>query len=86
MTAASKSEQYANRPPAQVLAAEVVDLFCNLGRALFDPYRPERHYMRGPGPKWHARQILRAGAVPRPGGSAGGAAVPFPHAHRWSET
>ncbi len=18
-------------------------------------YRPERHYMRGPGPKWHAR-------------------------------
>jgi hypothetical protein len=24
-------------------------------KALFDPYRPERHYMRGPGPKWHAR-------------------------------
>lgn len=22
----------------------------------FDPYRPERHYMRGPGPKWNARQ------------------------------
>jgi hypothetical protein len=25
---------------------------------LFDPYRPELHYMRGPGPKWrekHAR-------------------------------
>jgi hypothetical protein len=21
-----------------------------------DPYRPERHYMRGPGPKWRARQ------------------------------
>ena len=20
-----------------------------------DPYRPERHYMRGPGPKWHAK-------------------------------
>ena len=20
-----------------------------------DPYRPERHYMRGPGPKWRAR-------------------------------
>lgn len=26
-----------------------------------DPYRPERHYMRGPGPKWHARH--RAGLV-----------------------
>ena len=22
---------------------------------LFDEYRPERHYMRGPGPKWHAK-------------------------------
>jgi len=25
-----------------------------IGRA-FHPYRPERHYMRGPGPKWHAK-------------------------------
>ena len=24
---------------------------------LFDPYRPERHYMRGPGPKWHAKHV-----------------------------
>ena len=22
---------------------------------LRDPYRPEQHYMRGPGPKWHAK-------------------------------
>ncbi len=21
-----------------------------------DPYRPELHYMRGPGPKWYAKQ------------------------------
>jgi hypothetical protein len=21
----------------------------------FDPYRPELHYMRGPGPKWRAK-------------------------------
>jgi hypothetical protein len=21
----------------------------------FGGYRPERHYMRGPGPKWHAK-------------------------------
>jgi hypothetical protein len=26
--------------------------------ALFDPYRPELHYMRGPGPKWRERQAL----------------------------
>ena len=24
-------------------------------RDLVDPYRPEEHYMRGPGPKWHAK-------------------------------
>jgi hypothetical protein len=24
-------------------------------KILFDPYRPEQHYMRGPGPKWHAK-------------------------------
>jgi hypothetical protein len=32
--------------------------FSDLMRAiknLIDPYRPELHYMRGPGPKWHAR-------------------------------
>ena len=31
-----------------------------LRSCLFDPYRPERHYMRGPGPKWrekHARDV-----------------------------
>jgi hypothetical protein len=29
-----------------------------LTNSVFDPYRPELHYMRGPGPKWrekHAR-------------------------------
>ncbi|MFH1342569.1 MAG: hypothetical protein ABIL01_15410 [Pseudomonadota bacterium] len=31
--------------------------FCRqfLARA-FDTYRPERHYMRGPGPAWRAKQ------------------------------
>jgi hypothetical protein len=24
-------------------------------KAVFDPYQPERHYMRGPGPKWRAK-------------------------------
>jgi hypothetical protein len=30
-------------------------LFHTLANALFDPYRPELHYMRGPGPKWRAK-------------------------------
>ncbi|MEN3347821.1 MAG: hypothetical protein V7632_1456 [Bradyrhizobium sp.] len=27
----------------------------NLIRHIRDPYRPERYYMRGPGPRWHAK-------------------------------
>jgi hypothetical protein len=27
---------------------------------LFDPYRPELHYMRGPGPRWRARHAFEA--------------------------
>jgi hypothetical protein len=26
----------------------------------FDPYRPELHYMRGPGPAWHAKHGAEA--------------------------
>ncbi len=29
--------------------------FSRLFRSMVDPYRPELHYMRGPGPKWHAK-------------------------------
>jgi hypothetical protein len=32
-----------------------VALWRKLTRNLYAGYRPERHYMRGPGPKWHAR-------------------------------
>src|SRR3954451_10998578 len=35
-------------------AADFGDFVRSL-RGLFDPYRPERHYMRGPGPKWRAK-------------------------------
>jgi hypothetical protein len=34
---------------------------------LFVRYRPERHYMRGPGPKWHEKHGLsgnRHGSTP----------------------
>jgi hypothetical protein len=30
---------------------------------LFDPYRPERHYMRGPGPKWREKHGLSEPAL-----------------------
>jgi hypothetical protein len=28
--------------------------------SLFDPYRPELHYMRGPGPKWRQKHAPSA--------------------------
>ena len=34
----------------------LVSLWRGLLRDLFDGYRPERHYMRGPGPKCRAKQ------------------------------
>jgi|APAra7269097403_1048558.scaffolds.fasta_scaffold13881_3 hypothetical protein len=32
-----------------------------LATMIRDPYRPEKHYMRGPGPKWHAKNGLHMG-------------------------
>ncbi len=42
-----------NRAPG--VFAEFGNLVHDLLRTAFDPYRPEQHYMRGPGPKWHAK-------------------------------
>ena len=39
---------------APSLATHIADLVRTF-RTLLDPYRPELHYMRGPGPKWHAK-------------------------------
>ena len=30
-------------------------IFGQIMRDLFDPYRPELHYMRGPGPAWRKK-------------------------------
>jgi hypothetical protein len=38
--------------------AAMAKLWRRMKNEIFDSYRPERHYMRGPGPKWrekHAR-------------------------------
>jgi hypothetical protein len=37
------------------LVADLGNAFQLLAKSLFDDYRPEQHYMRGPGPKWHAK-------------------------------
>ena len=55
------------------LLCEFADLFASLTN-LFDGYRPERHYMRGPGPAWHCRARCLGGtagdASPEPDAAA----------------
>ena len=38
--------------------------------SIFNPYRPELYYMRGPGPKWYARHaavaVARGITLPQP--------------------
>ena len=41
--------------PVASLRATVLQMLRDTLRDLSDPYRPERHYMRGPGPKWRAK-------------------------------
>jgi hypothetical protein len=44
--------------------------FARLFRSMVDPYRPERHYMRGPGPKWHAKHAASQAEAPDVNGLA----------------
>lgn len=49
---------------AEPLHRMFADAWRSLRRDLFSPYRPEMHYMRGPGPKWrekHARPDTTTG-------------------------
>jgi len=39
------------RQPLTFVASQLQKLV----RIAGNPYRPELHYMRGPGPKWHAK-------------------------------
>lgn len=55
----SNSQVTLRPPPASGLWAELSGLVARLRRDLCGGYHPERHYMRGPGPAWHARQAGR---------------------------
>jgi hypothetical protein len=49
----------------------VADLWRTVTSDLFNEYRPERHYMRGPGPKWRAKHARNTISVePDLGGMA----------------
>ena len=42
-----------NRTPS--IGQAVAEVWRAVTTELFDRYHPERHYMRGPGPKWYAK-------------------------------
>jgi hypothetical protein len=48
------------------LSATLAVLWRSFLRDAFDPYRPELHYMRGPGPKWHAKHGIAKPAAKAP--------------------
>ncbi len=68
----SDHENTAMRPPPVPASAtpsdgfwqEIRDFMREFILAAFDPYRPEQHYMRGPGPASHARRDAAAPEQP----------------------
>jgi hypothetical protein len=51
----------ANRPPTYGFTA-IQRHWRRLAGSLSDPYQPELHYMRGPGPKWRQKHACEAGS------------------------
>jgi hypothetical protein len=47
------------RTQAPSLRRTAAALWYSLAKDPFDPYRPELHYMRGPGPRWRAKHAQR---------------------------
>jgi hypothetical protein len=37
-----------------------LECWCSFLAAILHPYRPELHYMRGPGPKWRAKNAEKS--------------------------
>jgi hypothetical protein len=56
ITSASFSSPEGNRDGSNPLA-EIVASWRQFVARAFNPYRPELHYMRGPGPAWRAKQV-----------------------------
>jgi hypothetical protein len=54
-TATSRTMAAQTAVAAPSLRQALADLWRAFTRDFSGSYRPERHYMRGPGPKWHAK-------------------------------
>ena len=47
----------ASKSKTPSIGKAVADLWRTVTSDLFNDYRPELHYMRGPGPKWRAKHL-----------------------------
>jgi hypothetical protein len=54
-----------NRPIVAAVLRSLLAGWQRFRASVSDPYRPERHYMRGPGPKWRAKHGGRSGELAR---------------------
>ncbi|AWM03019.1 hypothetical protein [Bradyrhizobium amphicarpaeae] len=45
---------------SSALGSEIKGFFKRFFATAFNPYRPELHYMRGPGPAWRAKHGMDA--------------------------
>ena len=57
ITSASLSSTANSRDGASKPFAEIRSYWRQFFARAFDPYRPELHYMRGPGPAWRAKHM-----------------------------
>jgi hypothetical protein len=64
----------AGKKTAPSIGKAVADLWRTVTTDLFGTYHPERHYMRGPGPKWRAKHARPAVSEPDLGGKANASA------------
>jgi hypothetical protein len=63
ITSASVSHPAAGRDGLVRLSAEFRAFWRQFVAKAFNPYRPELHYMRGPGPAWRAKHMAVSPAV-----------------------
>jgi hypothetical protein len=63
ITSASLSHTADNHDGRSTLFAEFRGFWRQFFARAFNPYRPELHYMRGPGPAWRAKHMAVSPAV-----------------------
>lgn len=55
LTSASLAASATERRDRSGIVDEIRSFWREFVTRAFNPYRPELHYMRGPGPAWHAK-------------------------------